>query len=123
VTRALALAAAAGGLLVAADRDPLAGRVAGPPERCITLGVNDGPSIVDGSTILYRQGARLYRTGPRGSCPALRPFNTLIVEVYGGQLCANDRFRVLQPGSSIPSAPCLFTEFTPYTKAPSVRPE
>lgn len=122
--RALAFAALAGVLLTAADRDPLAGRVAGPPQRCINLAAaNDGPSIVDARTILYRQGPRLYRTGPRGSCPALRPFTTLIVEVFGGQLCANDRFRVLEPGSGIPSATCLFTEFTPYTKAPTVRPE
>ena len=117
MTGRLALAALAGALLVAADRDPLAGRAAGAPERCISLGVNDGPTVVDASTILYRQGARLYRTGPRGSCPALRPFNTLIVEVYGGQLCSGDRFRVLEPGSTIPSGACLFTDFTPYTKA------
>ncbi len=115
--RALALASTASGLLVAADHDPLAGRVAGPPQRCISLGPSDGPTIVDSQTILYRQGARIYRTGPRDSCPALRPFNTLIVEVFGGELCSGDRFRILEPGSSIPSAACLFTDFTPYTKA------
>lgn len=115
--RAPAFAALAAVLLTGADRDPLAGRVAGTPERCISLGIGDGPTIVDAHTILYRQGPRVYRTGPRGSCPALRPFNTLIVEVFGGQLCTGDRFRVLEPGSTIPSAACLFTDFTPYTKA------
>lgn len=117
MTRALALAALAG-VLLAADRDPLAGRVAGPPQRCIPLGpVNDGPAVVDASTILYRQGARLYRTGPRGTCPALRPYNMLIVEVSGGELCSGDRFRVLEPGSTIPPGACQFTDFTPYAKA------
>lgn len=125
MTRAFVLAGLAGALLTGADRDPLAGRVAGPPQRCISLAtVSDGPAIVDAKTILYRQGPRLYRTGPRGSCPALRPFNTLIVEVFGNELCSGDHFRVLEPGSTIPSGACLFTEFTPYTKGkPPARPE
>jgi hypothetical protein len=116
--RAPVLAALAGLLLVAADRDPLAGRVAGPPQRCIahSSSANDGPTIVDANTILYRQGTRLYRTGLRDACPGLRPFTTLIVDVYAGQLCANDHFRVLQPGTTLPSAICRFGEFTPYTK-------
>lgn len=104
--------------LVAADRDPLAGRIAGPPQNCIaSIAQSGGPTIIDPQTILYRDGRRLYRTGPRGTCPSLRPFNTLIVEITGGQICRGDRFRVLQPGSSIPSIACQFTEFTPYTKA------
>lgn len=78
--------------------------------------MSDGPAIVDATTILYRQGPRLYRTGPRGTCPGLRPFNTLIVEVFGGELCSGDRFRVLEPGSTIPSGACQFTDFTLYTK-------
>lgn len=110
--------AAAAVALLAADRDPLAGRVAGAPQRCISLGATvDGPTIVDEHTILYRSGSRIYRTGPQGTCPALRPFNTLIVEVYGGQLCRNDRFRIKEPNSVIPSGACLFTDFTPYSKA------
>jgi hypothetical protein len=114
--RAGLLTIAAAGLL-AADRDPLAGRIAGPPQSCISLGAAvDGPTIVDGHTILYRSGSRIYRTGPQGTCPALRPFTTLIVEVYGGQLCRNDRFRVKEPSSIIPSGTCLFTDFTPYSK-------
>lgn len=114
--RTLVLAAAVAAL-PAADRDPLAGRVAGPPQTCISLGAAvDGPTIVDQHTILYRSGSRIYRTGPRGTCPALRPFTTLIVEVYGGQLCRNDRFRVKEPNSIIPSGTCLFTDFTPYSK-------
>lgn len=108
--------------LLATDRDPLAGRTAGTPQACIPLATqNDGPTIVDAQTILYRDGGRLYRTGPRGACPALRPFSTLIVEVFGGQLCRGDRFRILEPGSTIPSGPCQFTDFTPYAKPPKVR--
>ncbi len=104
--------------LLAAKSDPLAGRVAGPAARCINVSQTNGPSIIDRNTILYTEGAgnRVWKTGPVGACPSLEPLNTLIVEIYGGQLCRNDRFRVLTPGTSIPSAYCRFTEFTPYTK-------
>lgn len=97
------------------DRDPLAGRIAGAPTECLALNRNTSPEIVDQNTILYRETQqRIWRTGPVGNCPALRPMNTLIIDVYGGQLCRNDRFRVLQPGTSIPSGYCRFDRFTPY---------
>lgn len=115
---AAALAAAASLLTLAADRDPLAGRVAGDPRTCLPLAMSTGgPTVVDAHTILYREGSRIWRTGPRGNCPSLRPFNTMIVEVFGGQICRGDRFRMLAPGTTIPSGSCQFTEFTPYTKA------
>lgn len=103
--------------LLAARADPLAGRIAGAPVECIDLGFNNGPQIVDAHTILYsRAGKRIWRTGPVGNCPSLRPNTTLIVEMYGSQLCHNDRFRVIEPGSIIPSMQCRFSAFTPYDK-------
>lgn len=110
----IALAASTG-----AKRDPLAGRVAGKPAECISLNTNTSPDIVDQHTILYREtNRRVWRTGPVGACPSLRPLNTLIIDVYGGQLCRNDRFRVLTPNTSIPSGYCRFDRFTPYDKPP-----
>ena len=100
--------------LLAAKSDPLAGRVAGAPVNCISLPTSQGPAIVDSHTILYTQGARVWKTGPVGACPSLAPLTTLVVDVYGGQLCKNDRFRVITPGLTIPSAYCRCTEFTPY---------
>ena len=111
VIAALALA------LGASRDDPLAGRIAGTPVGCIDIARVQGPTIIDATTILYRQsGKRTWRTGPVGSCPQLRPFATMIVDVYGGQLCRNDRFRLVEPGLSIPSAYCRFSDFTPYDK-------
>ncbi len=106
--------------LVAARSDPLAGRVAGEPANCVSVSQTNGPSIIDEHTILYTEGAgrRVWKTGPVGTCPSLEPLSTLIVEVYGGQVCKNDRFRVATPGLSIPSAYCRFTAFTPYTRVP-----
>ena len=114
----LGLATAAGALLlVAADRDPLAGRVAGAPVKCINMGLTTrGADIVDADTILYRDGPRIWKTGPVDRCPGLRPLATLIVRQQGGQQCRNDLFQTLDAGDIIPSGPCRFREFTPYTK-------
>lgn len=106
--------------LTAAKSDPLADRIAGAPADCITLSNTNGPEIIDAHTILYREGAgrTIWKTGPVGACPSLAPLNPLIVDVWGAQLCRNDRFRVVTPGSSIPSGYCRFTQFTPYTRTP-----
>ena len=118
--RAPVLAAAAlltVGMLGAGKSDPLAGRIAGPPVRCIDLQRLNGPEIVDSQTILYHQsGKRTWKTEPVGECPSLRPLDTLIVDVYGGQLCRNDRFRTVSNGLSIPSGYCRFRDFTPYDR-------
>lgn len=98
-----------------AERDPLAGRVAGKPQNCISLNRAVSPEIVDRNTILYHEtNRRIWRTGPVDACPSLRPLDILIVDVYGAQLCRNDRFRTVQPGQSIPSGYCRFDRFTPY---------
>jgi hypothetical protein len=114
--RALVLVLAAG-LSVGAKRDPLAGRVAGPPQDCVSLTQNASPTIIDDRTILYREsGRRIWRTGPVGACASLRPDAILIVDVFGAQLCRNDRFRTLTPNTSIPSGYCRFTQFTPFDR-------
>jgi hypothetical protein len=103
--------------LAAARSDPLVGYTAGKPEQCVSLSRLQGPEIVDDHTILYRQnGRRIWRTGPVGNCGYMRPFDTLIVDVYGGQLCANDRFRVLSQSTIIPGPYCRFRPFVPYDK-------
>jgi hypothetical protein len=104
--------------LPGAAKDPLAGRLEGPPVRCISdTDISSGPTIVDEHTILYsRTGRRIWAVHPVGACPSLRPFSTLIVEKYGSQTCANDRFRVVEPGISIPSGYCRFGPFVPYDK-------
>jgi len=96
----------------------LGDRVAGAPRDCISVTDSDGPQIIDDHTIVYKPlGRTVWRNDLGTSCPGLRPYTTLIVEVHGSQLCRNDRFRVLDPGSSIPNAYCMFGKFTPYEKA------
>lgn len=103
-----------------ADRDladALKDRVAGAPQDCVSNISLDGPQIIDRDTILYRDGSRVWRAELAAECPGLQPYDTIIVEVHGSQICRNDRFRTLDAGSRIPGPYCLFGKFTPYTKA------
>jgi hypothetical protein len=106
-------------LATGAARDPLAGRVAGPPVECIQLSRRTAPEIVDGATILYREsGRRTYRTGPAAACPGLRPRSPIVAEVHGRKLCRGDRFRVsYPPNGGISTAFCRFGLFVPYDKS------
>ena len=104
--------------LTAAKSDPLAGRIAGPPQQCINPSSTTNAAIADEGMVVWREsGRRWWVARPIGPCPSLRPMNTLIIERWGSQLCRNDRFRVLTPGQAIASAPCRFGDFVPYTRA------
>lgn len=119
---ALAFGGVAGSAAPAAPRqDPLAkalaGRVAGQSVDCVEQSRLDGPEIIDERTILYREnGRRTWRSDLPERCPGLRPFVTLVVEIYGSQLCRNDQFRTIEPGSRIPTSYCRLGAFTPYDK-------
>jgi len=122
IIAALTVAALCGAAAPAAQKKPkedplaraLAGKVAGKPANCIDPQFADGPQIIDSHTILYREGRRTWRNDVIGQCPSLRPMGTLIVKMYGSQLCRNDTFRVLDAGSRIPGSICRFGSFTPY---------
>ncbi len=108
--------------IAAATRDPLEGRVAGKPQRCISIQPNRGGTVIDRQTIIYEgTGGTKWKTGPIGRCPSLRPMTTLIVQVWGGQLCRNDQFSTIEPGMAIPSMRCQFRDFVPYTRTKAVK--
>ena len=92
-------------------------RVPGQPQDCVSTFGLGGPQIIDGRTVVYREsGRRVWRSDLEAECPGLDPYDTLIVEVHGSQICRNDRFRAVDAGSRIPGAYCLFGKFTPYEK-------
>lgn len=98
-------------------RDPLEGRTPGPAKRCVTVSQDRSLTVAADRVILYREsGRRIWRTAPVGVCTRMRAMDTLVIEVFGGSICRGDRFRVLTPGLSIPSAPCRFGDFVPYDR-------
>ncbi|WP_404334614.1 hypothetical protein AB2M62_13755 [Sphingomonas sp. MMS12-HWE2-04] len=94
----------------------LEGRTPGKPVDCISTTSISGPQIIDNKTLIYSSGGRVWRQDVVGSCPGLSPFDTIIAELHGSQICRNDRFRAVEPGASIAGPYCRFGAFTPYTK-------
>jgi hypothetical protein len=95
----------------------LAGHVAGKTVECIDPHLAEGPQIVGQHVLLYRSGGTIWKNDLIGPCPSLRSDSTIISEIYGGQLCRNDRFRTREPGDVIPSAYCRLGNFTEYKSA------
>jgi hypothetical protein len=93
----------------------LAGRVPGQPVNCIDLHNTEGPTVINKRTLLYRSFGTIYRNELPSECRSMTDYSTIIVDVYGGQLCEHDHFRTREPGDVVPSAFCFLGKFTPYT--------
>lgn len=103
------------------DKDPLAGYApVGKPERCLG-DTNLSPVILDRHTVGLRRSGRTWWVSRVDYCPAMEPLSTLVVERFGGQLCEKDKFRVITPTVSIPSAYCFLGSFQRYDRVPKTR--
>ena len=94
----------------------LAGRTAGTPQNCISSHGQGTLQVVDEHTIVFRDLDTIWVSRLPGGCPGLRPLDTLIVETQGTQYCRSDRFRSIQPGTTIPGPHCVLGPFTPYRR-------
>lgn len=92
----------------------LAGRVAGPPQECISEFGQDHPYVIDPQTIAYGYGRTIYINRLAGPCPAVDPVNTLITETHGGMYCRGDPIRGKEPGAIIPGPVCILQNWVPY---------
>lgn len=98
--------------------DALAGRVAGPPQRCISNFPNTQVQIIDDWTILYDEGSTVYVQNPRGGCPGIDSGSRTLVarQVGTSQMCDGDINQAVDLRTGIGGAPCVFGPFVPYTK-------
>jgi len=93
----------------------IAGRVAGPPQTCISTNAAENLRVLDPQTVANGSGRTVYVSRLAAACPALSQFNTIIVEgSTGGQYCQADRVRGLEPGTSIPGPSCNLGAWVPY---------
>lgn len=122
--RALMLIAAAG-LVASCTRPPmqaeaaaanvLAGRVAGPPQTCISVNPAENIHALDAQTLAYGYGRTIYVNHLRAPCPAIGEANTIIVEAAtGNQYCRGDRVRGREPGAIIAGPSCNLQDWVPY---------
>lgn len=94
----------------------VAGLAPGKPVHCISLDRIEGPTIIDGTAIVYRGlGGTLWVNRPRGA-DMLREDDVLVQEVYGSQLCNLDQIRLLDRGSRMEHGFASFNDFVPYTR-------
>ena len=98
--------------------DALAGRVAGPAQRCIDTLRLTRVHPIDDWTILFEDGRTIYVQNPRGGCPGIANHRNVLVSrpMPSNQLCSGDIQNLFDPVSKIGGGACVFSDFVPYTK-------
>ena len=97
--------------------DALAGRVAGPPQRCITTYRTTKVTPIDDFTILYDQGSTIYVQNPRGGCPGVGSGSDILVtRQTTNQLCDGEIAQTVDLTSRVERGGCVFGPFVPYTR-------
>ena len=97
----------------------LAGRVAGPPQNCITQFRSNDMVTIDDNTVLFKTGSIYYRNDFRGEgCSQLsRPGAAMVTRnPTGSQLCSGDIVTVNDTASGMLLGACSFGQFVPYRK-------
>lgn len=116
----LPLAACAPQAVQPGARDALAqelvGRTAAGTSSCVSTFGSQNLRVVNPRTVAYGQGRTIYVNQLTSACPALDPYNTLIIESHGGQYCRGDHIRGLEPGAIIPGPTCFLGDWTAYKR-------
>ena len=94
----------------------LAGKVAGPPVRCLPPARTNGMTIIDDNTILFRRNSKLvYRNDPPGGChPLAHGRFSLVTRTMGSGLCRGDIAQVVDNMTGMPAGACALGDFVPY---------
>ena len=95
----------------------LVGRVAGTPERCVTLNQMQGLRISEDNrhTLLYGSGRTIWANYVGPEC-GFGSNDVLVTHPLGSSLCRGDIVRSFDRYSRIPGAGCVLGDFVPYTR-------
>lgn len=114
---ALAGCAASGPSRTAAEEDALArmlvGAEQGPAQQCVRT--NSDSLAMMGNVLVLRQGRRIWRN-TQTNCVSSSIDPLIVVEQFGSSLCQGDRIKLVDRGTSIPSASCVIGQWVPYTQ-------
>lgn len=101
--------------------EALAGRVQGPPERCIRNYRTNTMTVIDDYTLLFEEGRTIYLQKPPNGCIGLGNHSrTLVTRPFGTtDLCEGDINRLVDLSVGIQGGACVFGPFVPYTKPKS----
>ena len=96
----------------------LGGRIVGPPQSCLSSRRAGDMHVVDDYTILYRDGATVWRNDPPGGCNGLgRPGSAMVSHTIGPQLCRGDIVNIVDTSSGFNSGSCVLGDFVPFRTA------
>jgi hypothetical protein len=96
----------------------LAGKVAGPPQNCLSSYHQDDMVVIDENTIAFRQGSRrVYINHMQGGCSNLGGSYALVTKQFGSsELCRGDIGQVVDLTNHLTVGSCVFGDFIPYTR-------
>jgi hypothetical protein len=96
----------------------LAGRVPGPPQRCLASFRTRDMQVIDDNTILFHQGRTVYVQRPPNGCPGISSGSrTLVTRPLGStELCAGDFNYTVDLRTGVRGGACVFGPFVPYTR-------
>jgi hypothetical protein len=95
----------------------LAGRVAGPAQKCVLIQANESLRVSDTNRhlLLYGSGKTIFANQLAPACGYGRD-DVLITEPSGSYYCRGDLVRSMDRLSHIPGPSCAIGEFVPYTR-------
>jgi hypothetical protein len=101
--------------------EALAGRVPGPPQRCIRNYRTTNMQVIDDYTLLFEEGRTVYLQKPINGCFGLGNHSrTLVTRPFGTtDLCEGDINKLVDLTAGIQGGACVFGPFMPYTKPKS----
>ena len=95
----------------------LEGRVAGPPQSCISLAAISDTQIIDKTAIVYRQGSTLWVNTPRSGAESLNDDAILVTKPTGSQLCSIDSVQLHDRSGHMWRGFVSLGDFVPWRKA------
>jgi hypothetical protein len=119
---ALALAGTTAALAKSAEENEaklarmLEGRTAGEPVSCISALNSNRMEVIEHVGIVYDAGNTIYVARPNNP-DSLGRNDVVVIERYGGQLCATDVIRTVDRYQGFTTGAVFLDSFVPYTKA------
>jgi hypothetical protein len=93
----------------------LAGRVPGPPQRCVdNTRLQSLRTSENNRHVLVYGGGRIIWANQLGQC-RFGPDDILVTESYGSQYCRGDIVKSVDRTSRIPGPTCILSDFVPYS--------
>jgi len=102
-----------------ADNAPIAeiaGRVAGPAQRCVTLSQSEGLHAANRSTLAVGSGKTVWVNHLMDGCSGFGRWDVLVTEPMGTEYCRGDLVRSFDSVSKIQGPTCRLGDFIPFTR-------